>query len=55
MASNREARIQQAILDYETRRYPTIRSAAAANDVDRKTLGRRLQGGHSRAIAREPQ
>ena len=45
MASNRETRLQQAILDYETRRYPTIRSAAAANDVDRKTLGRRLQGG----------
>lgn len=55
MAANRETRIQQAILDYETRRYPTIRSAAAANDVDRKTLGRRLQGCNSRAIAREPQ
>jgi hypothetical protein len=55
MASNHESRLQQAIQDYETRRYPTIRSAAAANDVDRKTLGRRLQGGVSRAIAHEPQ
>jgi len=55
MASNRETRIQQAISDYETRRYATIRAAAAANDVDRKTLGRRLQGGFSRPIARETQ
>lgn len=55
MASNRENRIQQAIADYESRRYFTIRAAAAANDLDRKTLGRRLQGGLSRIIAHEPQ
>jgi len=55
MASNQETRIQQAILDYQTRRYPTIRAAAAVNDVNRMTLGRRIQGGTSRAIAREPQ
>ena len=55
MASNQETRLQQAILDYQSRRYPTIRAAAAANDVNRMTLSRRLQGGTSRAIARETQ
>jgi hypothetical protein len=55
MASNRETRMLQAISDYQNRRYTSIRAAAAANDVDRKSLGRRLQGGISRAIAREPQ
>ena len=47
MASNKELRLQQAINDYQTRRYTSIRAAAAANDVDRVTLGRRLQGGLS--------
>ena len=42
MASNQETRIQQAILDYQTRRYPTIRSTAAANEVNHMTLGRQL-------------
>lgn len=55
MASNREARMLQAISDYQTRRYTSIRAAAAANDVNHMTLGRRLRGGNSRAIAREPQ
>jgi len=55
MASNQETRLQQAILDYQSRRYPTIRAAAAANDVSHMTLSRRLQGGTSRAIARETQ
>src|SRR6266852_2909197 len=55
MASNQEVRLQQAIDDYQTRRYPSIRAAAAANDVDRKTLGRRLKGGISVAQSREPQ
>ena len=54
MASNREQRLQQAISDFETQKYPSIRAAAAANDVDRKTLGRRLRGGLSRIVAREP-
>jgi len=55
MASNQETRIQQAILDHQSRRHPTIRAAAAANDVNRMTLSHRLQGGTLRAIAREPQ
>jgi len=45
----------QAISDYQTRRYTSIRAAAAANDVNHVSLGRRLRGGISRAIAREPQ
>ena len=55
MASNQETRILQAISDYQTRRYTSIRAAAAANDVNRMTLARRLQGGNLRVIAREPQ
>jgi len=54
MASNYEIRLRQAISDYENRRFTSIRSAAAANSVDRKTLTRRLNGGVSRAIAAEP-
>ena len=54
MASNRETRMLQAISDYQNRRYTSIRAAAAANDVDRKSLGRRLQGGILRVIARKP-
>ena len=55
MASNRETRMLQAISDYQNRRYTSIRAAAAANDVNHMTLGRRLRGGISQAIAREPQ
>jgi hypothetical protein len=55
MASNQETRMLQAISDYHTRRYTSIRSAAAANEVSHVSLGRRLKGGISRAIAREPQ
>jgi len=45
----------QAISDYQNRRYTSIRAAAAANDVNYITLGRRLRGGILQAIAREPQ
>jgi len=55
MASNRETRMLQAIIDYQNRRYTSVRAAAAANDVNHVSLGRRLRGGLSRAIAREPQ
>ena len=55
MASTRETRMLQAISDYQTRRYTSILAAAAANDVNHVSLGRRLRGGISRAIAREPQ
>ncbi|OAP55765.1 hypothetical protein AYL99_09917 [Fonsecaea erecta] len=53
MASNREARIQQAIQDLETRKYPSIRAAAAANDVNHATLSRRLRGTQSATLAHE--
>ena len=55
IALNHGARIQQAILDYGNRRYSSIRSTAAANDVDRETLTRRRRGGVSRSIAHESQ
>jgi len=55
MASNKEIRLQQAINDYQTRRYPSIRAAAAAYDVNYATLSRRLRGGLSVAQSREPQ
>jgi hypothetical protein len=55
MASNQETRMLQAISDYQNRRYTSIRATAAANDVNHVRLGRRLRGGSSRAIAREPQ
>lgn len=55
MASNKELRLQQAINDYQMCRYTSIRAAAAANDVDRVTLGRRLHGGLSVTQSREPQ
>lgn len=53
MASTYESRIHQAICEYESRRYTSIRTAAAANEVDHKTLGRRIQGGLSRTLAAE--
>ncbi|OQV07721.1 Tc5 transposase DNA-binding domain-containing protein [Cladophialophora immunda] len=55
MTSKREARIQQAIQDYQTRKYPSIRAAAAANDVNYATLSRRLRGTQSATLAHEPQ
>ncbi|KAK5459523.1 hypothetical protein LTS15_003651 [Exophiala xenobiotica] len=42
LASNQEERLQQAIRACQNHEYPSIR---AAYDVDRKTLGRRLEGG----------
>ena len=39
-----EARIEQAKLDFETRRYPTISAAAKAHRVPYFTLRRRIQG-----------
>ena len=55
MASNKEIRLQQAITDFQTNRYPSIRAAARANDVHHTTLSRRLKGRVSRRIARQPQ
>ena len=53
MASNREIRLQQAIADYNSNRYQSIRAAAAANDIDHTTLSRRLKGQVSRQLAQE--
>ena len=39
-----EARLQQAKLDYESRRYPSINAAAVAHNVQYFTLRRRIQG-----------
>ena len=39
-----EACIQKAKLDYEARRYPSIRKAAIAHNVKYDTLRRRIQG-----------
>jgi len=39
-----EVCIQQAKLDYEARRYPSIRQAAIANEVQYFTLQHRIQG-----------
>ena len=39
-----EARLQQAKLDYELRRYSSIKSAAVANKVQYFTLRHRIQG-----------
>ena len=39
-----EARLQQAKLDYELRRYPSIKATATANNVQYFTLRRRIQG-----------
>jgi hypothetical protein len=44
ITNEEEARIQQAKLDYEARRYPSIRKAAIAHDVQYFTLRRRVQG-----------
>ncbi len=51
MAQNREIRIQQALLDLATLQNATIRSVAAANDVDFTTLSRRISGQAPRALA----
>ena len=45
MASNKEIRLQQAINDYQTRRYPSIRAVAAAYNVNYATLSYRLRSG----------
>jgi hypothetical protein len=55
MTSNRELRLQQALQDLQTHKYPSIRAAAAANEVDHTTLSRRLKGQVSRSLARESQ
>lgn len=54
-ASNRELRIQQAITDYQRRTHPSIRAAAAANDIHHSTLVRRLQGHQSPSLSHESQ
>jgi len=55
MSLSKEVRTQTAVDAYLFRQYRSIREAAAAQDIDRKTLRRRIEGGLSRAIAREPQ
>ena len=44
MADNREDRIQEAIRSFLAQEHPSIRAAAAANDVNHTTVSRRLKG-----------
>ena len=39
-----EARLQEAKVDYDARRYPSIKAAADAHNVKYFTLRRRIQG-----------
>ncbi|OAL34023.1 hypothetical protein AYO20_06671 [Fonsecaea nubica] len=56
MSPTRETGIQQAITDYRTRKYPSIRACATANEVNYATLSRRLKGStQSATLSHEPQ
>ena len=44
ISQEEETRIEQAKQDFETRRYPSIRTAAKDHDVPYFTLRRRIQG-----------
>ena len=50
-----EETIQEAIEDLEAGHFSLIRAAATAYNISRATLGRRMKGRPSRAIAHEPE
>ena len=50
-----EETIQEAIEDLEAGHFSSIRAAATAYNISRATLGRRMKGWLSRAIAHEPE
>jgi hypothetical protein len=54
MDTPKEQAIAGAIQSLSTNQYPSIRAAAAAFDVDRRTLTRRLRGGLTHTQAAQP-
>jgi hypothetical protein len=55
MPSELDQAIHAASIDLSTRKYTSIRAAAAAHGVDRMTLTRRINAGKSRSIGHESQ
>jgi hypothetical protein len=53
MPSELDQAIHAASIDLSTRKYTSIRAAAAAHGVDRMTLTRRINVGKSRSIGHE--
>jgi hypothetical protein len=53
MLSELDQAIHTASIDLSTRKYTSIRAAAAAHGVDRITLTRRINAGKSRSIEHE--
>jgi helix-turn-helix, Psq domain len=52
MASFQEQKIQQALEDLRTQKFPSVRAAAKAHGVNHVTLNRRSKGGISKQEAR---
>src|SRR5271155_2092377 len=55
MTSRLETQLTTAISDYNPQRNPSIRALAKTYNISRRTLARRLNGGHSHTIGHASQ